>query len=136
MTLRLYLPIRPEPQARPRANFKTKHAYSTHPDFYYICMLEATKKAPPRPLTGALRLCVRFMYKRPSAHNFEIYKTSRADLDNLEKAVMDALTSAKWWVDDALVASKFSTKVWGDRDCCEIQVDTLKNVVSCGEGWR
>ncbi len=96
MRLTLYVPARPEPQARPRAKFQTKHVYSTHPDFYYVCFLEATKKAPPRPLAGALRLSIRFMYKRPNAHNFEIYKTTRADLDNLEKAVMDALTRAKW----------------------------------------
>lgn len=136
MRLTLYVPARPEPQARPRAKFQTKHVYSAHPDFYYVCFLEATKKAPPRPLAGALRLSIRFTYKRPHAHNFEIYKTTRADLDNLEKAVMDALTRAKWWTDDAVVASKYSLKVWGERDGCEIQVDSLKNIVNFGDGWK
>ena len=136
MRMTLYVPARPEPQARPRANFKTGATYSQHPDFYYVCMLEAAKKRPVVPLISAVRLSVRFTYKRPAAHRFEIYKTSRADLDNLEKAVMDALTHAKWWADDSLVVEKRSVKVWGDRDGCEIMVESLPNIMRFGEDWK
>ena len=68
-------------------------------------------------------------------HRFEIYKTSRADLDNLEKAVMDALTAAKWWQDDCLVVDKRTVKVWGACDGCEILAEELKNIKTFGEGW-
>ncbi len=36
----------------------------------------------------------------------------RPDLDNLGKAVMDALSKAKWWRDDAQVACLVMTKRW------------------------
>ena len=110
--------------------------YSAHPDFYYAVFNVAWQKRPVTPFQNAVRLCVRFTYKRPAARHFEVYKTSRADLDNLEKAVMDALTQAKWWVDDALVADKRTVKVWGDQDGCEILAEGLKNVISFGEDWK
>lgn len=49
---------------------------------------------------------------------------------------MDALTQAKWWVDDALVADKRTVKVWGDQNGCEILAEGLKNVISFGEDWK
>lgn len=136
MKLYLYVPGRPQPQARPRANFEKKYMYSAHPDFFYAVAREAAKKRPIKPFSGAVRLCVRFTYKRPETRRFEIYKTTRADLDNLEKAVMDALTLAKWWADDCLVADKRTVKVWGLQDGCEILAEDLKNVMNCGDGWK
>lgn len=136
MKLYIYVPARPEPQARPRANFEKKYMYSTHPDFFYHVAREAAKKRPASPFSSAVRLCVRFTYKRPETRRFEIYKTTRADLDNLEKAVMDALTQAKWWMDDCLVVDKRTVKVWGERNGCEILAEGLKNVVNFGDGWK
>lgn len=136
MKLYIYVPARPEPQARPRANFEKKYMYSTHPDFFYHVAREAAKKRPASPFSNAVRLCVRFTYKRPETRRFEIYKTTRADLDNLEKAVMDALTQAKWWADDCLVVDKRTVKIWGERNGCEILAEGLKNVVNFGDGWK
>nr|DAL61728.1 MAG TPA_asm: Endodeoxyribonuclease RusA [Caudoviricetes sp.] len=136
MRLYIHVPARPEPQARPRANFKKGTMYSAHPDFYYAVFNAAWQKRPVTPFQNAVRLCVRFTYKRPATRHFEVYKTSRADLDNLEKAVMDALTQAKWWVDDALVADKRTVKVWGEQNGCEILAEGLKNVIGFGEDWK
>lgn len=136
MKLFVYVPARPEPQARPRANFEKGYMYSTHPEFFYSVVREAVKKRPLRPFSNAVRLCVRFTYKRPETRRFEVYKTTRADLDNLEKTVMDALTKAHWWVDDSLVVDKRTVKVWGERDGCEILAEGLKNIVSFGEDWK
>lgn len=134
MKFYIKVPVRPEPQARPRANFKNRHAYSEHPDFYHLLVYYVRQKWVYSPFQVALRLGIRFCYKRPATRRFEIYKTSRADLDNLEKAVMDALTTARVWDDDALVVDKRSVKVWGDSDYCEILVEPLKNIMSFGEG--
>lgn len=128
------VPVRPEPQARPRANFAKGYMYSKHTDFYNTLVYYVRQKWVYSPFQGALRLCVRFCYKRPATRRFEIYKTSRADLDNLEKAVMDALTTARVWVDDALVVDKRTVKVWGDSDSCEILVEPMKNIIAFGEG--
>lgn len=135
MKLYLHIPARPEPQPRPRGNFKTHRFYAPKPDFYYAVLMAAQAKRPPVPMQKAIRLCIRFTYKCPEAHRFEIYKTSRADLDNLEKAVMDALTEARWWKDDCLVVDKRTVKVWGACDGCEILAEELKNIKTFGEGW-
>ena len=128
MNWTLTVPARPEPQARPRANFTTRGVYSHHPDFYYRVLRMAYEKRPATPFTGALQVQLRFCYKRPASRKLELYKTSRADLDNLEKAVLDALTGAKIWEDDALVVDKHSVKVWAEQDGCNIFVRTLPNV--------
>lgn len=64
---------------------------------------------------------------------FENYKTTKPDLDNLEKAVMDALTTAKWWTDDSIVVDKRSVKVWGDADYCEILAEQISNIGRFGD---
>ena len=74
------VPVRPEPQARPRANFKNKHAYSTHPDFYHVLVYHVRQKWVYSPFQGALRLCVRFCYKRPATRRFEIYGEGNRNL--------------------------------------------------------
>ena len=136
MKLYIYVPARPEPQARPRANFEKGFMYSKHPDFFYSVANEAAKKRPVKPFSNAVRLCVRFTYKRPESRHFEIYKTTRSDLDNLEKAVMDALTHATWLTADSMVVDKRTVKVWGDRDGCEILAEGLKNIMQFGDGWK
>lgn len=42
--------------------------------------------------------------------------TSRPDLDNLEKAVMDAMTDYGVWQDDSFVCSKRSVKIYADNE--------------------
>ena len=54
------------------------------------------------------------------------FKISKPDLDNLEKAVMDALTTAGVWCDDAQVVEKHSAKVYGKIDATSIFVTPLE----------
>lgn len=77
---------------------------------------EAAQHKPAAPLAGPVRLRILFLMPRPRAH----YKsghpergltakapeqfTGKPDVDNLAKAVMDALTQCGWfWYDDAQV---------------------------------
>lgn len=131
--LYLYVPYRPEPQARPRANWEKRVVYSKHPDFYHSVVYHASQKRPLAPFNSAVRLCLRFVYKKPAVRRFEIYKTTKPDLDNLEKTVMDALTTAKWWTDDSIVVDKRSVKVWGDADYCEILAEQITNLGRFGD---
>jgi Holliday junction resolvase RusA-like endonuclease len=65
--------------------------------------------APDRPLAGAVRLMVKFLFPL-TGHRDGQYKTSRPDTDNLIKILKDAMTDVRFWTDDAQVASEIVEK--------------------------
>lgn len=126
----------PKAQARPRAFIRGGKAAVYNPStaeyWKQAVFLEAHKHAGSMfdfPVT----LKLAFFFKRPKSHlrkSGEIKKdapwrhTQRPDLDNLEKAVMDAMTSSGIWIDDAQVCEKFSSKQWScARSGVEIRVE-------------
>ena len=100
---------------------------------------EAIKHRPNCPLDVGLRLRIQFRFARPASHygtgkNAGVLKASapkfhmvsKPDLDNLEKAVMDALTDIRFWKDDCLVAKKETGKSWTTmRPGAEISIEVL-----------
>jgi crossover junction endodeoxyribonuclease RusA len=74
---------------------------------------------------GAVRLDVQFVFKRPTGHYrsgarwtelrprfVQARRSYRPDVDKLARAVMDALTAAGVWSDDAQVDRLVVEKVW------------------------
>ena len=55
-------------------------------------------------------------------------KTTRPDLDNMEKALIDGLTDAGIWADDSQIADKHTTKHWVSREhaCTHIRIETME----------
>ena len=51
-----------------------------------------------------------------------ILHTSRPDLDNLEKNLLDVLTRLNFWTDDSLVAVKLTSKWWGPVPGIDISI--------------
>jgi len=113
----------PKPQARPRfarvGNFvKT---YSPKSVFFALVHNEAVLKGPALPMLGPLSLKLQFYMPRPLALQrgkgaARVWHESRPDLDNMEKAVMDAMTQARVWNDDGQVCEKSSAKVLAPID--------------------
>ncbi len=130
---RLWVPFRPQAQCRPRFNIKTRHAYQPEPLFKDCVVSVAVQQRPPRPLGGALGVGLKFCFRRPASRRYEIYKTTKPDLDNVEKPVLDALKRAGWIVDDACVVKTQCIKVWAETDGLEIVVKPLKNIRNFGE---
>ena len=68
------------------------------------------KVKPAAPLVGSLGLSILFYMPRPKrlctrTHpQGELPCIAKPDADNLEKAVMDAMTVAGWWLDDAQIS--------------------------------
>lgn len=117
VTLRVY--GKPEPQARPRgfANagrmifWSPKSAWRRH-----VATLAFLKRPKP-PLAGPLRLSLVFYLPRTkSLGKNAIWHYKRPDLDNLEKAVIDGLQDAKWFLDDGQIAAKTTTKYYAATD--------------------
>lgn len=75
--------------------------------------LHARSSLPEKPLEGALRLDLTFLMpiSKVALKKKRVFHSTRPDIDNLEKAVMDALNRFVW-VDDAQVCQKVSQKIY------------------------
>lgn len=129
---RLWVPFRPQAQARTRFNFKNRGAYQPEPEFKACVAAEAYKNRPPRPLEGAGGAKLTYCYRRPASRAYEIYKTTKPDLDNLEKPVFDALKRAGWIKDDANIVHTEVKKIWADVDGLKLEMAPLRNVRDFG----
>lgn len=118
----------PKAQARPRAFSRGGKAAVYNPataEHWKQAVFLAARGAtnfPPTPIATAVQLEIEFALQRPKSH----FKKSGAlkdsapareniqkpDKDNFEKAVMDALTTARLWVDDCVVWRSLVSKVW------------------------
>lgn len=113
--LRLVIRGKAFAQSRPRANFRKRRVYAGESQgleaYKQIISYEAHKRMVGTPLfREALGIEINFFFripKKPRKPN--TWYTSRPDLDNLEKAVMDSLTHIVY-IDDSLICKKLSTK--------------------------
>jgi Holliday junction resolvase RusA-like endonuclease len=120
------VPMQAKPKGRPRhgTNPKTGKSITYTPkttvkweaDFAQV----AKAYLPRERIERAVRIDLLFVFKRPQglARSFDpdglIWKATRPDRDNLEKAVLDAL--APFWTDDALVVCGEPLKCYAERD--------------------
>lgn len=79
---------------------------------------------PEEPLTGGVRLVVKWCFPRGS-HPDGSYKTTKPDTDNLQKLLKDVMTGLHFWKDDAQVASEIVEKFWTDVPGIFIRVEEL-----------
>ena len=108
----------PKGQPRARACIRGRHAGMYDPgtaDGWKFAVRAAAIDAAGKewkPLEGPLSLTLIFSLKRPKSHynskgdikpNAPNRVMAKPDLDNLAKAVMDALTNAGIWLDDKQV---------------------------------
>ena len=128
------LEIVAQPKGQPRPKFCRRgafvHAYTpaTADDFKQACRAAARSAGlSHKRLEGPIGLTVIFMMPRPASHfgsgkNSETLKpaaprgwhTQKPDLDNIEKALKDALSDEGVWVDDCQVCKCSKTKTWSD----------------------
>lgn len=99
------------------AHFFTKAKVRDAEDFLAAML---APHAPDEPLHGGVYVQARscFPYRKSERKSVtrcgtEIPHTSRPDLDNLEKSLLDVLTRLRFWDDDAKVFTKSTAKVWG-----------------------
>lgn len=119
-----------DPVPQPRARITTRggfaHAYTPkkHPIHAYRASIAGDwqmqwTKDLNRPFTGPVTVEIVYHFARPASHlrkdgtpKASAPAYPRPDVDNLAKAVLDALTDAGAWADDSQVVSLGVRKKW------------------------
>jgi len=116
----LHVSVYGRPVAQPRPRLGRRGAYT--PDngikawkegIIYAAKVSLLQQHKGTRFTGPIQLTLIFSMPRPKSHfdskgqikakYLNTYPAKKPDLDNLAKAVMDALTNAKIWSDDNAV---------------------------------
>ena len=131
----------PKPQARPKVFHRTLKSgkpfvstYSPKTDWFNLVYTKSLeqKKVLKNRLSGALRLNLIFCLpipksiskkKRTELH----YVSKRPDVDNLAKAVMDAINNVGLWEDDSQISCLQVEKIYSDEPRCLITIEELEN---------
>ncbi len=113
---------------RPRAVIRGAHAGvrpgEADKEWKATIRLVAFKHRPQEPLDCPVKLSLTFRMKRPKGHTGRRglkawaprYHTGKPDADNAAGSVMDALTEASMWRDDAVVSVLGVGKVYTEVD--------------------
>lgn len=136
----------PKPQPRPRAfarqvgGVAVARVYDagTAEGWKARVVVAGAPHRPPSPIVDPLQVEIHFRFARPKGHyrtgknahllasDSPVCHSSKPDLDNLAKAVLDALTQDGWWRDDSQINGIAITKRWiadaSERPGCSISI--------------
>ena len=133
--IKIEIEIEPVAKERPRFT-KRGHAYTPAKTRNYEKKIKAELTAHrPETLGGACHLDMTFVRpipkkwnkkKKRQAIDHEIRPVTRPDLDNYEKAVMDAANDVLY-KDDSQIVSKHTRKVYGEVPKVIIKIEEIKD---------
>lgn len=140
----------PKAQPRPRAfarrfgdKFQARVYDAGTAEGWKSCVAAASlPHRPASPLTGPVALVVEFLLPRPKnrcrrADNPGlVHCTTKPDIENLVKAVMDAMTQCGWWVDDSQVVELEASKCWHEIGGRPGAVIRVRDLAAVGAGVR
>ena len=109
-------------------------------EFWKSLIAIAAREKIVRPFAGPVVVEMSFCIRRPKSHYrtgknaaqlkpaAPNYHTSKPDVDNFAKAVLDALTTIGAWKDDSQVAGLSARKIYGEQPGAIIQIAALPEV--------
>lgn len=119
--------VRGTPKGQPRARAALRGSRAgvydpgTADGWKALVVAAGESQRPPDPIEGPVRVDVCLYLKRPKAKcrkadpEEPILATCKPDRDNAEKAILDALTQAGWWRDDAQVVDGRVVKMYHSK---------------------
>jgi Holliday junction resolvase RusA-like endonuclease len=128
-----FIPGIPKPQSRPKFARMGKfvRTYSPKTDWFGLVYMQGLQNKPSEAYDTPLKLMLQFVLPKPkSAPKGKQWPSVRPDIDNYEKAVLDALTQAGMWTDDGLICEMFTSKVYakpGEATGCRIAITQLSD---------
>ena len=130
--IKLVIPMPPVSKARPR--FANGHAYTpAKTRRYEEAVRNIARMAINSALTGAIRLYIYFYMpipkswsktKKSLAINGELRPTSRPDIDNLAKTILDSLNGGIGYNDDSQIV-ELHVEQWYGEPRTEIELEEL-----------
>lgn len=133
--MKIEIEIEPVSKGRPRFN-KRGHVYTPAKTKNYEKIIKAELMAHrPEILGGACHLDMTFVRsipkkwnkkKKQQAIDHEIRPVTTPDLDNYEKAVMDAANGVLY-KDDSQIVSKHTRKIYGEVPKVVIKIEEIKD---------
>lgn len=85
------------------------------------------KHRPAQQMTGAVQLVVKWCFPITSGHCDGEYKTTKPDVDNLQKLLQDVMTKLRFWIDDAIISSLVVEKFWAATPGIYIAIQSLED---------
>lgn len=130
---------KPKPQPRVRACVRGGHAaiYTPETAGEWRRNIEASlSRHRDKQLSGAFEVNMEFYFNRPKSHygtgknsgtlkdSAPRYMTTKPDIDNLAKLVLDCLNRIKYWNDDAQVVTMKVSKSYADIFDQGVRIET------------
>ncbi len=122
------IPIKPVPKARPRfAGHQVFTPSKTHAAENTIAVLVLNKmklSGMQMIATGPVKVTAEFFFKTAEKRKHETAKSSRPDVDNLGKTVLDALNGVAF-KDDGQVSEFNCSKRYAEQDSIRLVIEEL-----------
>lgn len=124
MAKSIIIDLPPVPKARPRMS--NGHAYTPERTRQYENAVKLIARTQiKRVSSGAIRLSIHFYLLRPkSAKNANLRPLKRPDIDNLAKAILDALNGIAY-EDDKQIVELHLYKDYSERPRTEIELEEI-----------
>jgi Holliday junction resolvase RusA-like endonuclease len=143
MTYRKFIAGTPKAQPRPKAARRGKHIVIYNPntaDEWKKAINQQTGDCP-HYFDEAVKVTIVFCIARPKSHyrtgkysmllkdSAPDHHTSKPDIDNLEKAVLDSLVNSNILKDDSIVTEFPTRKLWvdGGESGCLLKIEIFKS---------
>lgn len=98
--------------------FKSKRLQQTE-DIY---LTELEKYKPEHPIEGAVAVNIWFEYEIKAKKKRGTWKTSRPDVDNVAKLLIDCMTKVGYWKDDSQIVKLNLRKSYSRTESAEITI--------------
>ena len=126
----------PRPRAFSRGGVTRMYDPGTAEGWKASVAVESKVAKPSVPLLGPVSVNLEFFFRRPKRllrkcdPDGRVPHDGKPDLDNLAKAVLDALTQLGWWLDDSQVCAGWWAKWYVARGCTPGVCVEVRRVVS------
>ncbi len=123
-----------DPKAQPRAKATRRgnfiRMYTPGSAASWKALIESACRASGRKYSGPLHIRADFFFPRPKSTKKAVWHWQKPDVDNLEKAVFDAMKDAGMLSDDCIVCSSSTTKRWqiDGKVGVKLQIEELEDV--------